>query len=78
MPPIRPKGLVALLIGTILGAYLVTYHHPPTREQIKAEPMLIESRTPAYVSIGLLAAAILFTTGIVMILNDFQSHSKTK
>jgi hypothetical protein len=64
-------------MGTILGAYLLTYHHPPTPQQIKKEPLLLESREPAYVPIGLLAAAILFATGIVMILNDSQFHSKT-
>ena len=56
-------ALCALLAAALLLAYLLVYWPLPSKEAIKANPIILEGRPPFYVSVMRLAVVILTLWG---------------
>lgn len=76
MRKFRIRGVVLLAGGAILFLCYALRWPPYSAEQLKAEPMLLESHPPGIALLVLLAAIILSTIGLVIFFMDYQKWPK--
>ena len=78
MTKFRYRGVLLLAGGAVLSLYRALRWPPYTPAQLKAEPMLLESHPPGVALLVLLAAVVLFISGLIIFFLDYQKMSPKK